>query len=256
MKRIFSCVIVFLCMASFVCAQGLKKDRFDLFLATGYGINVGGLDVGPSTTQNGPGTTPISKEDHYLNYGRGIKIEGGASYKLIEHLYGQFALCYNFGIPGITRTEEVIGSYTLTEKYSFGMFSVKALVKPMFRVFDLLEMYTNFGMGLYFASSSADISRIGINAYTQKAEDSNSPSLGFIGAIGVEYPINESVILYGDIYGEMVSFTMTKTVYSESNPPDLDRINYYQQDVTDRGTPPKTPGTNVAIRVGVKFPIF
>jgi hypothetical protein len=262
MKQVCLSVGVVLCL--FLCAgaqslTGAKKDKFDLFLSTGYGFKLGGRSVGASTTRNAgpPGQNPLlMKEDHFMDYGRGIKVEGGASYKLIERLYGQLALCYSFGVPGITKKVEVIGDYAQTEKYSFSMFGVKALVKPMFRVFDILDMYTNFGIGLFFGYSSAEITRIGTNAYTQKAEDSNAPALGYVGAIGVEYPINESVILYGDIYGEMVSFTMKKTEYSASTGTESDNVQYYQEDVTDRTTPPKTPGTNLAIRAGVRFPIF
>jgi hypothetical protein len=262
MKQAHLCVGMVLCLLLCAGAQaqtGVKRDKFDLFLSTGYGFKLGGRSVGASTTRNaGPaGQNPLlMKEDHFIDYGRGIKIEGGASYKLIERVYGQLALCYSFGVPGITRKEDVIGDHTTTEKFSFSMFGVKALVKPTFRVFDILDMYTNFGIGLFFGYSSSDITRIGTGAYTEKAEDSNAPALGYIGAVGVEYPINESVILYGDIYGEMVSFTMTKTVYSASTGTASDNVEYYQEDVTDRTTPPKTPGTNLAVRAGVRFPIF
>ena len=92
---------------------------------------------------------------------------------------------------------------------------------------------------------------------TSKAEDSNKPAMTLIAAIGAEYPISESVIAYGEINCEQMSFTTTKTVYTNSVGGFYDdHIVNYQEDATDRNAPPKIPGTNIAVRVGVRFPIF
>jgi hypothetical protein len=234
------------------------EKKFDLFLTTGYGFGVGGQYLASSTTFSGGALT--SREDHYENFGWGIKIEGGADYKLMDRLFAQGALCYSIGVPGIKNVTEVVGGSRTTVDYGWSLFGIKALVKPTFQVLDLLDVYTDFGIGLYFASSGATIETIapGVDN-TAKAEDSNNPAFTIIGAIGVDYPINANIIAYGEIYCEQMSFTTTKTQYVNSTyngAPYNNHTDYYQEDVTDRSAPPKIPGTNIALRVGVRFPLF
>ena len=248
-----------LLIAGIVSAEhSAQEKKFDLFLTTGYGFGVGGQYLASSTTTSNGALT--SREDHYENFGWGIKIEGGADYKLMDRLFAQGALCYSFGVPGIKNVVEDVGADKTTVDYGWSLFGFKALLKPTFQVFDLLDVYTEFGFGLYFAISGASLETSGPDFdYTAKAEDSNNPAFTVVGAIGVDYPINASVIAYGEIYCEQMSFTTTQTQYTNSTYPGAPYNNhtvYYQEDVTDRNPPPKIPGTNIAIRVGVRFPIF
>jgi len=234
------------------------EKKFDLFVTTGYGFGVGGLYSGSSRTFSG--TTLMDREDHYQNFGWGIKIEGGADYLLMDHVYGLAAINYSFSaVPGTENKQELIGTSTNSEKFHWSVFGTKLGIKPTFKVLDLLDVYTTFGIGLYFASSGADLKEtdVGGGVSTSKAEDSNNPALTFIAAIGVEYPINANVIAYGEINCEQMSFTTTKTDYTNSVGGFFDdHIVNYQEDVTDRNPPPKIPGTNIALRVGVRFPLF
>ena len=235
-----------------------KEKKFDLFLTTGYGFGVGGYQ---DSTQDFSATyspNVTSREDHYRNFGWGIKIEGGADYKLMDHVYGQAALNYSFSaVPGTKNVHDLTGVGTSSVDYHWSIFGIKAGIKPTFQILDLLDIYTNFGIGLYFASSGADLeaTAAGITS-TSKAKDSNTPSLTFISAIGAEYPITESVILYAEINCEQMSFTTTKTEYTQSTGAFDNRVVNYEEGATDRPPPPKIPGTNVALRVGVRFPIF
>jgi hypothetical protein len=255
------CAIVCLASASEGAYRISEEKKFDLFLATGYGFGVGGYQDRTadfsSTVSNG---NLIDREDHYRNFGWGMKIEGGADYKLMDHLFGQAAFNYSFSaVPGRDNVQEITGVSTSSVNYNWSVFGIKAGIKPTFQILDLLDVYTNFGIGLYFAGSGADLktTTVGGGVSTSKAIDSNSPAMTLISAIGAEYPISESIILFGEINCEQMSFTTTKTEYSQSTgTPYADRVVNYEEDVTDRPSPAKIPGTNIALRVGVRFPIF
>ena len=256
MVRSASIMIAVLLLACGCLARYGAEKKFDLYLTTGYGFGVGGNYIGMSQTK--VGGLPTMEEDHYQNFGWGIKLDGGVDYLLMDKLYVQGGLCVNFGVPGISNVlDDGAGSKT-TVNYGWSTFGIKALVKPTFQLFDLFDVYTGFGLGLYFAMSGADIKSTTLGGdFSSKAVDNNNPALAFIGSLGIEYPLNENIILFGELYCEMMSFTTTKTAYSNSTAPFyIDHIVYYQEDVTDRNPPPKTPGTNIAIRAGVRFPIF
>ncbi len=255
------CAVMCLAQAAPAGSYGASQEKkFDLFLTTGYGFGVGGYHDRntdfSSTISNG---NLVSREDHYRNFGWGIKIEGGADYKLMDHVYGLAAFNYSFSaVPGTDNVQEITGISKTYVNYNWSVFGMKVGVKPTFQVLDLFNVYTNFGMGLYFAGSGADLkttSDLG-GTSTSKAKDSDRPAMTFIGAIGAEYPITESIIAYGEINCEQMSFTTTKIEYTQSNGLYADHVVNFEEDVTDRQSPPKIPGTNIALRIGVRFPIF
>jgi hypothetical protein len=258
-------MIAVLLLACGCLARYGAEKKFDLYLTTGYGFGVGGSYLDASKTYDGTGTL-TKLEDHYRNFGWGIKLDGGVDYLLMDKLFVQGGFCFNFGVPGISNVIDNPpanpGSKT-TVNYGWTTFGIKALIKPTFQVFDLFDVYTGFGLGLYFAMSSTDIkSSTPVGDYSAKSVDANNPALAFIGSLGVEYPLNENIIMFGEIYCEQMSFTMISTVYSNStfagsHNGDYDnRTVYYHEDETNSQPPPKIPGTNVAIRAGVRFPIF
>jgi hypothetical protein len=255
-------VFLILIIAGIVAAGYQSQEKkFDLFLATGYGFGVGGYQNAAedfsSTISDG---NLISREAHYRNFGWGIKIEGGADYKLMDHVFGQAAFTYGFSaVPGTENVHEVMNASETSAKYYWSVYGIKAGIKPTFQILDLLDMYTNIGIGLYFANSGVDlrITTIGGSESTSKGRDSNNPAMTLIGAIGAEYPINESVIAFAEVNFEQMSFTTTKTSFTQSSGVFYsDHTVNYQVDATDRSAPPKIPGSNVALRVGVRFPLF
>ncbi|HUI92140.1 MAG TPA: hypothetical protein VLX68_07835 [Chitinivibrionales bacterium] len=256
MARWAGVMMAVLMLAAGCFAKYGPEKKFDLYITTGYGFGVGGSYLDPSQTFDAGSL--IKREDHYRNFGWGIKLEGGADYLLMEKLAVQGGLCFNFGVPGISSIQDDgVGTKT-TANYGWTTFGIKALLKPKFQVFDLFDVYTGFGIGLYFAFSSADITQTTATTnYSVKAIDGNNPALAFIGSLGAEYPLTESIILYGELYCEQMSFTTTQTTYSNSTfPNSYIKPVYYHEDEAGSPPPPKTPATNVAIRVGVRFPLF
>jgi hypothetical protein len=252
-------MIAVLLLACGCLAKYGPQKKFDLYLTTGYGFGIGGTNVGASETYAGGILT--ARDDHYQNFGWGIKLDGGVDYLVMDKLYVQGGLCFNFGVPGISNVQDDGAGTKTTVNYGWTTFGIKALVKPTFQLFDLFDVYTGFGLGLYFAGSGADIkSTTPGGDFSARSVDNNNPALAVIGSLGVEYPLTENIIFFGELYCEAMSFTTTSTAYSNSTYPGgnnyFNHIVYYHEDETNSPPPPKTPGTNVAIRAGVRFPIF
>jgi hypothetical protein len=224
-----------------------SKD-FSLCGSIAYGLGVGGQWIDASVKTNGQAI--IEKNDKYLNYGDGFKLELGGIYKLMENLDAQAVLSYSPGVPEIQAVNESISDNTkVTNTYQAGMFGIKVMALPRVRILDLLDMYTGFGFGLYFTSLSWTNSSTSFDGNFE-----TSPALAFCGCIGVNYPVHNDLIIYGEIGLEQMSFTENSKVDAGSG-----LLTSYVQDSkasNDIPPPPKIPGTNVALRVGAKFPIF
>ncbi len=256
--KLVAFVLAAVAMMSFT-AWGAEKDNFDLFAVAGAGIGMGGLNVGPTTTMAGIELT--KKQDNFLNFGSGLKLEGGAEFKLMPHLYGQGALSYTNGLWGINQVNDITGVDKVTDQYFYSMFGVKALVKPTFQVLDLFTVYTGFGVGLFF--SWLTINRTETSAagdFSARADDSQWPSVGLIGSLGVEYPLTHAIVLFGELQCEAMNFTTSQRTISKSTYPEgsdwSNQIINYETNAVDRDTPANTPGTNLGIRVGVRFPLL
>ncbi|MBD3315268.1 MAG: hypothetical protein GF344_05740 [Chitinivibrionales bacterium] len=239
-----------------------NERRFGAFLAMGYGFPVGGRYIGSSEVydlrDNWP-HSPIDVEDHFLNYGRGIKVEGGVSYRFLERVRARLGFQFSGGTPKIGIVQDQRYNARVTERtYRWSMFGIKGLVVPRFEVFELLDMYTGVGMGIFFTSSSYNITQTG--GLTAKAEADHSPTIGFLGLYGVDFPIADNIMVFGELNLEAVRVTTKTLRVYDSNFSDGDAYpnstENYEDDVTDRDPRQRTPATNVALRLGVRFDIF
>ncbi|MGB7568437.1 MAG: hypothetical protein WBM07_11285 [Chitinivibrionales bacterium] len=248
MKKASVFVLVVLSIATGLFAQdkGDKNSKvFSLCGSIAYGFGVGGQHIDSSLKVDG--ATILEKSDKYLNYGDGFKVELGGIYKLMENLDVQGMLMYNFGTPEIQAIHENAGE-TATNTYYAGTFGIKVLALPKIKILDLLDMYTGFGVGLYFASLSWTNSET-----PTEGNYTTAPALGFCGSIGINYPVYNDLIVYGEIAVEAMSFTVT-SVFN----PEIDKKLFFEQDsqANNIWSPAKIPGSNVAFRVGAKFPVF
>jgi hypothetical protein len=240
-------------MATALFAQD-KVDRsskaFSLCGSIAYGFGMGGQWIDASEKIDNQAILQ-EKSDKYLNYGDGFKLELGGIYKLMENLDAQAVLSYNAGVPTISAVYENAETNTsFSNTYKANTFGIKAMVLPRVKIFDLLDMYTGFGIGLYFASLSWTSSKTSIEGYFR-----TSPALAFCGTFGVNYPVYNDLIVYGEIALEQMSFTQTSSL----DPSQINNFqkNYEQDSYVNNIYPPeKIPGSNVAFRVGAKFPIF
>jgi hypothetical protein len=249
MNKVSSAVIVFVSMATALFAQGnvdKNSKTFSLCGSIGYGFGIGGQWIDASVKING--TAVQEKSDKYLNYGDGFKLELGGLYKLMENLDAQAVFSYNAGTPSIKAATERVNS-TVTNTYAANMVGFKVMAIPRVKILDLLDMYSGFGIGLYFASLSWTNS-----AEAYQGNFKTSPALAFCGSIGANYPVYNDLIVYGEIAIEQMSFTVNSELNGETG----ELINYEQDSKASNGIlpPPKIPGSNVAFRIGAKFPIF
>jgi len=246
--------LVFVLIGSLAFAIFAQKDPanknskdFSLCGSIAYGLGVGGQWIDASVKTNNQAI--VEKSDKYLNYGDGFKLELGGIYRLMENLDAQAVLSYNPGVPEIQAVNESISDNTkVTNTYQAGMFGIKVMALPRVRILDLLDMYTGFGFGLYFASLSWANSSTNFNGNFE-----TSPALAFCGSIGVNYPVHNDLIIYGEIGLELMSLTVNSIQSAITD----EQTNFDQNSTANNIDPPKkVPGTNVALRVGAKFPIF
>lgn len=247
-------------------AAGQEKEMLDVYAVAGAGIGVGGLHVGATQSWTAPealGGYLTKTTDNYLNFGSGLQLEGGADIRLMQHLYCQAALCYGNGLWGIDQVvvNESASGLTTTDQYSYSTLGIKLLVKPTFQVLDLFTVYTGFGIGLDFAWLTIHHSDVGPGVnLSARADDGQWPAFAFEGSLGLDYPITRSIIIFGELQCEVMNFMTSQRTITNSNYPDgtgwNNQIINYQTNATDRDPPASTPGTNVGIRVGVRFPLM
>lgn len=244
-------IILVLSMATALFAQD-KSNRsskaFSLCGSIAYGFGMGGQLIDTSKKIDNQSTLQ-EKSGKYLNYGDGFKLELGGIYKLMENLDAQAVLSYNAGVPTISAVyENAETSTSFSNTYKANTFGIKAMVLPRVKIFDLLDMYTGFGIGLYFASLSWTYSETTVKGYF-----TTSPAIAFCGAIGVNYPVYNDLVVYGEMAIEQMNFTVTNILNAKDG-----KLTTYEQDsqANNIQPPSKIPGSNVAFRVGAKFPIF
>jgi hypothetical protein len=256
--KLFGAILIFV-LEGLTLTWSAEKETFDVYAVTGYGIGMGGRDVGASTTTTAGELT--NKQDNFLNLGAGLKLECGADIRLMPHLYAQGALCYGNGMWGIDKVVDNTGVDKVTEQYDYSTFGIKALLKPTFQVLDLFTAYTGFGVGLYFAGLTLHRTEVTpLTSYAARADDAQGPTLAFEGSLGLEYPITHTIILFGELQLEAMNFLTMQRNITGSSFPEIsgwnNQIINYETNAVDRDTPASTPGTNLGIRIGVRFAIL
>jgi hypothetical protein len=245
MKVLVSVLCALLCLVPQAASAGSYRAASDKSLsiigsfAGGFGL--GGFYQGSLETMSGGVVT--DRKDQYVNYGEGIKLEAGAQYRLMDHLDCQGVLGYTWGVPVIKVTNG-----NQTETYSKSMFGIKVLAMPKVQVLDLIDVYAGFGFGLFFGFMSWE------NPATAfKGEYKTNPAFAWCGSLGAEYPIMTELIAYGELGMEMMNFNVMRSRSTDSS---LEMV--YEQNSTALNIRPplKIPGSNIALRVGVRFPIF
>jgi len=231
-------------------------ETFNIFGGIAAGFGTGGELF---RSQN---TTSASTEitDRFFNYGSGLKFDLGCQYFMMDKVALQGSIFYSAGVPAF-KEENISAAFTQTTTYGFGMWGLRVLVVPKFQVLDLLDTYVGVGTGLCFSSRSFEITRKSTNA-TQNAKGSisSSPSLGFSGIFGVDYPLNDKATLFGEMGFEEISFSLSKYKVKESNIPGITGgtvVNYEKNATGTNNYPPeKVPGSNFQLHFGIRYALF
>jgi hypothetical protein len=244
--------------------------KFSLFYSVGAGFSVGGVNSVPvlgdlQSGKNIDGNLSDVDDDFY-NAGRGLKMDLGASYRFLEYVnvIGAFAL--TIGLPKAGYEFEDVNTVTgrttkTTVEITNSQFGLKFLLAPTFQIFDLLDMYVGVGLGLYWNSAgyeySQEVAQSGVATVRQEETGvvETKPSVPFIGMVGVEYPVADRLIIYLDGCFEAMNAKIVEVEYTESdfNTP-MDET--FDADDPNEDPPPEIPGSNFAIRLGVRVPLF
>jgi hypothetical protein len=262
MNTFLSSLLLVVTAASMLLAQ---EKTFSLYAATGYGFPLGGRYIG-SSDERVQGAL-IESKDIYLNYGRGIKAEGGVIIDIMPKLGVQAGVEFSGGLPRYIKkdkTTNVAGDVTTTNAENrTALLGFKAVLLPRARIFDLLDIFTGAGLGLYLPFSSyksveEDLPVVGpTGTAIIEAKYEHLPTVALIGTLGAEFPLSESFILTADMTFQAMNVTITKVKITrdDADPTNVGTINY-ELNATDRNEPPKTPGSNLAVRVGFRVPLF
>jgi opacity protein-like surface antigen len=248
-----------------------NEPKFSIFAGLGAGFPIGGWDIGSSdkTVLRTGGTFEVTEtDDEYLNFGSGLKVDLGAAYRFIEHVDARASFIMSFGIPYTDvemedrdETGSPVDVTTETFTYHRAQFGFRLMLVPRFRAFDLFDMYVGAGLGLYFTSASFerefDNSTTAVH-YEEEVDIDTKASLPFIGMLGAEYPINKHLVVFLDATYEAQNVTVQEYKVEETNFPAgmATTSQKFEKDATDRPAPPKIPGSNWQIRLGVRVPLF
>lgn len=227
-------------------------ETVNIFGGIGFGFGMGGTLYTSRNTE----TASTKEKDQFYNYGNGLKFDIGCQYFLMDKVSLQGSFCYSAGLPAFKVVTES-ANRTDTETFGRQLFGVKVHIVPKFEVLDLIDMYTGVGFGVYW--NSRKFERVIETNVKQEANGSinSSPSLGFSGMLGTDYPIDDKLTLFGELGFEHVTFNLTEYVIDKSTIPGIQggsTIKYVKDDSNiDNYSPAKIPGSNFQLRVGVRY---
>ncbi len=243
-----------ICFIPFTSRGEERAGALDFFIATGFGFPIGGhlLDSTSQTFKSVSDATPYEVEDHYLNYGFGIKADAGVNYLLTNYLGMRFTVSYTGGIPPIhvEVKYEDNDNAGFTEKYKRNMFGFNVMLLPRFELFELFDMYGGPGIGLFFAFLKRENNNNDGN-HEYEGEIRTIPALSFHGLIGTDLPLNDKLTLFGELSFSQMSFKAK----SRTDTDKADNIDF-NKDSNTSPAPFKIPGSNIALRIGIKMTVM
>jgi hypothetical protein len=237
-------------------STGYGRAKIALKAAVGYGFRAGGVAY-PGSANGSESQTidannrTIDRTDQYLNYGQGLKIAVAGDVLLMENVYGELECGFTGKMPRTrVKLDDAHNGEKWEEKYRQACFCVKVLAVPTFTVLDLLDTHIGFGVGLAWTTLKFSKSDEQEDGYVK-----TRPGLCFAGKLGVDYPLTDLLALTVDLSTELVSFTVKEWLAAGSNTPVVTERNR-SSDSNNVARPVKAPGSNVALRVGIRYAIF
>lgn len=238
-------------------AESENAETFSAFVLTGYGIPSGGVLIGDTSIN--AGQTEV--KDHYINYGEGLKLAGGVNYRIMPNIFGQLSLDFSWKVPSNTIMDDFNEApLSIEYKHHYSMFGIKTSIIPKFRIFSLIDIYAGCGIGLFFSFHHMDQTNTnGSVTATLTNEYKNAAAFVWSGLVGADFPLSEEWVLFGEICFEQMSFKSIsrKKVKNSSNMSAIEFVNdeYQANDLNDPA-PIKYPGSNTALRIGIRRIIF
>lgn len=230
-----------------------KVGKVDLFLMTGYGLPLGGYYLKEEIDQSqkyDANNQLIEIKDHYLNYGYGLKIEGGGDYFLMKNLGVQLCFSYILGLPSIKVTYDkpnaISESKKYTQTYKRGMLGVKLMLIPRVHATEKIDMYTGLGIGMFFTSLKID--NDDKQYFRHEGSIETKPGLALSGLLGADYSLNNKISAFLELSFDQISFKIKKRTYTQNG-----SQHDYEKDQIGSFAPESIPGSNIGLRIGIRF---
>ncbi len=247
-----------------------KEGIFDMYLTCGYGIPIGGenqIKVGADsptdgeylqdqTWEQGNLTNPIEVKDHYLNYGKGIQIEGGLNYLILESVAFRLACSFTTGIPSLKVEYENPNNpgdfgTDFTETFKYNLLGFKVMLIPRFELLGAIDTYAGVGFGLFFTFLKID--NDDKQRYSYEGHIKTKPTVALHGLLGADYPLSDLISAYFEFSFDEMSFTTKSRVYTADH--DGGTQEDYVKNSNESSEPIKIPGSNIGLRLGIRFHI-
>jgi opacity protein-like surface antigen len=245
-------IALFLLLTSLkpVIAQ-VMNSRFDIYAIGGYGIPIGGHYISTSVKSENIVPRILEEKDHYLNYGKGLHLEAGVNFRTMENIKAQISFNYTRNIPSIKDKDEniTVSEFNNEDKYSVNLIGFKVLLIPYFNAFDLVELYTGVGIGFFFNKVTIKGNNVVHNRYEGNIK--TKPALAFCSKFGADFPLNDMFSLFGEISFDAMSFK-AESIQSTRIPDEVT----FDKDNSTLLPPPRIPGSNFGINIGIRLMIL
>lgn len=244
-------------LMTIITAMTVRADyeTFNIFGSIAGGFGLGGVRDSSRVVENGI-TTSVT--DQFFNYGSGFKIDLGCQYFMMEDVALQASFSLSMG--GRFKISDEVGDSHTTTTYKRRLYGIKVGVVPRFEALDLIDVYTGVGIGFYW--NSRPFEKVFENpqgTQESKGKITSSPTFGFHGLLGMDYPLTDQFTLFGEIGFELMRFNLKKYIIKETNiTTEEPGTTFYNKDDTDSDNlaPEKVPGSNFQIRIGIRYAIF
>jgi len=212
MKKLLAVLVAIALVTSIASAQIYVKGGL------GYNLSLGGIEIGDNYDGS---VSPSTDEGVYGSYGQGINFSGAIGTKLNDHMKAELGIGFLIGAThevtykGFTySTVPPYNSnvpYTDTYKYSSSDFFLNPAILLTTDIFGA-KPYVKFGLIVGIASGKREETSTEFSG-TNTETVSGGILLGFNGAAGAFYAIDNKISLFGELCTTSGSWSPTKWEY-------------------------------------------
>lgn len=270
-------------MLAIAISSGLSlAQEISLYGSLGYGVGRGGNEFDYSASYD-EDYELTSIENHYLNIGKGMKLEGGFQFNLDSNfglrIGGGYATLYPALESELDFKDQTNPD---TDEYKASIYQLHCIGILKYKKTNI-SPYAGLGGGLFFANmnregtmyliqSSFDPVTFQINyneiKYEDKVEYRFKSTFGLIGIFGIETLINANFSFFAEVNLQQVAFTIKEwevVKAKEGGQNVLDEIDVdeykdgnqavlkFEKDSKNNETPWIMQGSNLGIRMGIKI---
>jgi opacity protein-like surface antigen len=239
--------------------QAQTTEKLNCYGSLGYGFGTGGQLFSSTQLSAGVnGRDSIDRKDRYFNYGRGLKVDLGVQYFMMENVALQAGFYYSGGVPALEASYRVdTASATIfdsTFSFHHHLFGLKVCAVPRFEILELLNVNAGVGIGLFWNSLRYEIvSETPTATRNEEGAIQSSPTLGLVGLVGADFPLTDLMSLYSEVGFEQMSFKWKKRIIDQSQFGRRTGSYNFEKNTPNQEPPPRIPGSNWRIGVGIRY---